>query len=1248
MRPTTLTLVFGLLAALQPGCTPQPSDAEASARLGATRRRLQRRARAALPDGASQAQRDLLRQRLDEALRAATRAAARPTPAQSRQPAPAPGRAPDTPARRRAPATHLAPLPVRGGAAEEASMLHLGNLLVGTAQAQDGGPLGSELGLEITASVRDFAALHGGDPAAIFRALRDEFDVRLYRGRLLGPAGTLRARAGNDVDLSLCLAALLRAAGVPARLARGEARLGPEQIEDLLRTSEIPAALRALRRAGLEPGVWEQDGRVAGITLPRVFVEAQVPLERDLGVGARREDGQWVRLDPAAKSYERIDVRRFDEQVGLHPDVLLSETRSAALEDQATSTVQDLDPAALGLTVLGWGERVGQYLGQSGITVDNAYGDLVRVAEDLERLPAALPWDHERLGEVDPAELESRALTLRIGSEQSRLAVEELLGRTLTLRFEPETELDRELLEANAAAEQVSAFLVRLVPVLALDGEPLLEGDALPALPMGAELELEVTVEGPGSTRRLRRSVQVGSRWAFVVGAQHTGAQDLAAARARLSQAAAEGDARLDALLHAAGTQYLYTLDRLRRIAAGAHGVRVSREPALVAAGVGLQVEHLLDVPVQAASGPVTLSLWDDPLVPTSLRGDEDRERSFAVVAGLLGSVSAALVLDALLADAVEASALSPARTLASQLAAGGRSLTAEGGAALPDALAEAPELVRALAAEGVAAGWDVTVPLGGVPLGAEQVWGLVRLDPDFGGGEGLLVVDEHLVVDAALPQTALTPAQLALPLDAAALQPWAQVAERGLDLAPDWLGSLAAVAIAGIATVQRWFEPDPSPGPLTTAAAILALSVPLDRLASRPVLAQVVVGPDAISPGNAHGGPDAVDISAAISQRARWTVRVVATSDGEEVLSEQGEGVSVAARWAPPAGTPDGEYRVEILATGARPPHEQATPAVRAAFVDGSPPALAITGPADAPGQPVVGNSLAVFGSVQDTTLLEWALERGAGDPPQVWERVATGEAPIEAGRLAVLGLDPVPNGVHTLRLRATDRVGNAAEVSTRFLIDDPDKDIDAPTVSFVSPAEDDLTLRGELSVEVVARDDRDFLAARGPELVVTLDETETLCERYDFTGPEVRCAAAGLDSTRWANGPHELVAVAVDNRRNAGRTVRNVRLDNPIHSFVVTPNPFSPNDDGVDDVTRISARLRDDDAWSLILEASATGAEVQRFEGPGDPISVTWDGTDAGGQAVPDGVYVATLSSGEHEVGVDLVLSRANSRRG
>ena len=72
----------------------------------------------------------------------------------------------------------------------------------------------------------------GSDPAAMFHFVRDEIRYEPYTGVLRGPLGTLLCRAGNSLDRSLLLAALLQKIGLTTQIANGH--LSSQQAQTLV------------------------------------------------------------------------------------------------------------------------------------------------------------------------------------------------------------------------------------------------------------------------------------------------------------------------------------------------------------------------------------------------------------------------------------------------------------------------------------------------------------------------------------------------------------------------------------------------------------------------------------------------------------------------------------------------------------------------------------------------------------------------------------------------------------------------------------------------------------------------------------------------------------------------------------------------------------------------------------------------------------------------------------------------------
>ncbi|MBA7509519.1 Outer membrane protein A [subsurface metagenome] len=79
--------------------------------------------------------------------------------------------------------------------------------------------------------------------------------------------------------------------------------------------------------------------------------------------------------------------------------------------------------------------------------------------------------------------------------------------------------------------------------------------------------------------------------------------------------------------------------------------------------------------------------------------------------------------------------------------------------------------------------------------------------------------------------------------------------------------------------------------------------------------------------------------------------------------------------------------------------------------------------------------------------------------------------------------------------------------------------------------------------------------------------------------------------------------------------------------------PGVFSPNNDGMDDVTDLviaGENLEKVEKWKFRIK-DKDGAIVLRKSGEILPISIAWDGTDAEGNLVPDGLYTCQIETKE-----------------
>ena len=122
------------------------------------------------------------------------------------------------------------------------------------------------------------------DPELIFAFVRG-LDYEAYRGSLRGTRGTLWAEAGNSLDLSSLLIAMLRASGVPARYRHG--RLSEANAQTLI-ASMFPTPTTILGRVSPELPVSDpvNDPSLIAIVRDHWWVEAHI-------------GGSWTDLDPS-------------------------------------------------------------------------------------------------------------------------------------------------------------------------------------------------------------------------------------------------------------------------------------------------------------------------------------------------------------------------------------------------------------------------------------------------------------------------------------------------------------------------------------------------------------------------------------------------------------------------------------------------------------------------------------------------------------------------------------------------------------------------------------------------------------------------------------------------------------------------------------------------------------------------------------------------------------------------------------
>jgi flagellar hook assembly protein FlgD len=76
--------------------------------------------------------------------------------------------------------------------------------------------------------------------------------------------------------------------------------------------------------------------------------------------------------------------------------------------------------------------------------------------------------------------------------------------------------------------------------------------------------------------------------------------------------------------------------------------------------------------------------------------------------------------------------------------------------------------------------------------------------------------------------------------------------------------------------------------------------------------------------------------------------------------------------------------------------------------------------------------NNVPVTGTISDLNLSLWTLEYGVGSVPAIWNAFASGTAGVPNGTIASWSTASLPNGIYSIRLKASDKAGNIKSTSS------------------------------------------------------------------------------------------------------------------------------------------------------------------------------------------------------------------------
>ncbi|MGE3808914.1 MAG: FlgD immunoglobulin-like domain containing protein, partial [Gemmataceae bacterium] len=414
--------------------------------------------------------------------------------------------------------------------------------------------------------------------------------------------------------------------------------------------------------------------------------------------------------------------------------------------------------------------------------------------------------------------------------------------------------------------------------------------------------------------------------------------------------------------------------------------------------------------------------------------------------------------------------------------------------------------------------------------------------------------------------------------------------------------GTLGITLLGGIA-VDREGRSDPG----GTSATFVVDNTPV-------AITNVSASPNPFSPNNSPSTFDETTISFQLSESA--TVSVI-VDGAKTVFSGSLAAGTRSVNWdgknSGGSFVADGTYTYRIQATDAAGNFSEQTGTVRVdntsvvfSNVAANPAAIS---PANSPG--IADSTTISYQQSEDATVS--VLIDGVGAlVDSVFQSAGTYNVPWDGKDL---GGFFVADGDYTYRLQATDAAGNFSEFTGTIRVDNVD-----PVISSVianpavfSPIKSDQTSIGFNLNEVAT------VRVSIDGVVVLLDDVQ-----LSAGNNSVLWNGRDADGNLVLDGVYTYRIQATDLAGNSSEQTGTVEVDNtsPVISNVsVSPDPFSPDGNGLRDDTTISYQVSEDVAVRVeILGQVLLLNDVSQSAGP---QSVIWNGRDSGGFVVADGVY-------------------------
>ncbi|MFA6105351.1 MAG: N-acetylmuramoyl-L-alanine amidase [Patescibacteria group bacterium] len=359
-------------------------------------------------------------------------------------------------------------------------------------------------------AIKDKADALNNSPLTILNYVHNNVDYIPYYGSKKGSDATLIERAGNDMDKSALLIAMLRYSNIPARYRHIDAKMSVSEVTDLLGVQSAEAAAQILTLTNI-PYIYfvDSDNNPLFFVIEHTYVEAYIPYGYSRGVDLN--DGgssQWVPMDPTINAYyyeQPVDIIGGMNADGFN---VLNFYDNYLNNNYGTST-----PIAAFQTL------VENYLASSS-TPTSTYSDaLVRYypkQQNLSFIPGTLPYQVVvDLNTYDyiPSTLRHTVQFTVLDDQQNTILdytanVSDLADKELLMTYDPATQADQDTLNTfDTIYDVVPLSLVAVNAKIKINGVSVVTSTATSTL--GRNQNYSMVFKAP--TREIGSSVSVNT-----------------------------------------------------------------------------------------------------------------------------------------------------------------------------------------------------------------------------------------------------------------------------------------------------------------------------------------------------------------------------------------------------------------------------------------------------------------------------------------------------------------------------------------------------------------------------------------------------------------------------------------------------------------------------------------------------------------------------------------------------------------